>query len=83
MNKLLILSAVLTGALLGLILAAAIVQAYALNEDQLIVCVNGHVVNQSGLICHEYNMDDLDYYQVIGDKSLFDLNDSFNMEVLH
>jgi hypothetical protein len=53
-----------------------------LNEDQIIVCVNGHVVEQKGLICHKYNTDDFDYYQDAYDGSLFNLDDSFDMGVI-
>ncbi len=51
-------------------------------EDQAIICVNGHVVEQKGNICHVFNTDDLDWYQVISDGSLFDLKDSFDMSVV-
>ena len=48
-------------------------------EDQVIICVNGHVVEQSGNICHLYDTDDLDWYQDSNDGSFFDLKDSFDM----
>lgn len=55
--------------------------ASALEEDQIIVCVSGHVVDKKGLICHLYNVDDLDWYQDAYDGSLFKLDDSFNMRI--
>ena len=54
----------------------------SINEDQIIICVNGHVVEQKGNICHVYNVDDFDYYQDAYDGTLFDLKDSFDMGVV-
>jgi hypothetical protein len=50
-------------------------------EDQVIICVNGHVVELSGNICKVFNMDDQDLQQAQSDLYKYPNSDTFNMDV--
>lgn len=76
-----------TKILLSLIALVAIPTANAqtirdgINEDQVIICVNGHVVNLSGNICKVFGADGSvsDYQQEL---YKYPHMDTFDMEVL-
>ena len=46
-----------------------------LNEDEQIICVNGAVVEKQGLICHIFT-------DATNRTDLFNINDSFNMDIV-
>ena len=46
-----------------------------LNEDEQIICVNAKVVEKTGLICHIYT-------DATNRNDLFDIEDSFNMDLV-
>jgi hypothetical protein len=55
----------------------------AINEDQIIICVRDNVT-MIDLICHTYDIDDIDWYQEISENNygqFGNLDDSFNMDI--
>ena len=70
-----------TGALFAIALLA-INQAYGhdwtndLNEDEQIICVNAKVIERTGLVCHIYT-------DATNRTDLFDIEDSFNMDIVN
>jgi len=52
-----------------------------ISEDQVIICVNGHIIEQSGNICKVFNVDDQDL--LTAQEQLFENPDSdtFQMDV--
>ena len=56
-----------------------------LDEDEIILCVKGSVVNASdtGIICHIYtDLTEANYRNLKNDGSFFDINDSFKMDLI-
>lgn len=54
-----------------------------IHEDQVIICVNGHVIDLSGNICKVFNVDDISLNDAQKDlyKNGYN-NDVFDMEVI-
>jgi hypothetical protein len=53
-------------------------------EDQVIICVSGHVVEKSGNICKVYNVDDIGLNESVTTElyNNFENIDSFDMSVV-
>ena len=50
-------------------------------EDQIIMCVNGHVIEQSGNICKVFNVDDQSMLDAQEELYKNPDSDTFNMDV--
>ena len=50
-------------------------------EDQVIICVNGHIIEQSGNICKVFNVDDQSLSQAQEDLYKNPDSDTFEMDV--
>lgn len=53
-----------------------------LNEDQVIICVNGHIIDMSGDICKVFNVDDISLLNAQEELYKEPNNDTFNMVVI-
>lgn len=51
-----------------------------MNKDQVIFCVNACGVHDTGLICHSYNMTDVNMTNKTLVKNLYSYDDAFELK---
>jgi hypothetical protein len=51
-----------------------------INKNKVITCVNGTAVGDTGLICHSYNMTDVNMTNRTFVKNLFSYDDAFELK---
>lgn len=51
-----------------------------INKNKVITCVNGTAVGETGLICHSYNMTDVNMTNRTFVKNLFSYDNAFELK---